>query len=168
MSVDWDVDVIDYWQTSLSSYKKHHEQDIQVESDKVTRDILDNLPIKEGVHLVDEQIETEPVKVSVKRKQEITQEAAAQVGNWSVVEEEEEEIEKEEKQEEEEEMEEEEEEEKECIGEEEPSVKKPRYNPSVPAVPPPPPPPVQQDNEALSNLMMAWYYAGYYTGVYQI
>ncbi|KAG2229669.1 hypothetical protein INT48_008901 [Thamnidium elegans] len=155
MSVDWDVDVIDYWQTSLSSYKKHHEQDIQVESDKVTGDILDNLPIKEGVRLVDEQVETEPVKVSIKRK-EITQEAA-QVGNWSVVEEEEEEIEKEEK--------EEEEEEKECIGEEEPSVKKPRYNPSVPA--PAPPPPVQQDNEALSNLMMAWYYAGYYTGVYQ-
>ncbi|GAA5811022.1 hypothetical protein MFLAVUS_004451 [Mucor flavus] len=154
MSVDWDVDVIDYWQTSLSSYKKHHEQDIRVESDKVTLDILDNLPIKEGVHVVDKQIETEPAKVS----------EAAQVGNWSVVEEEEEEIEKEEKQEDEEE----EEEEKECIGEEEPSVKKPRYNPSVPAAPPPPPPPVQQDNEALSNLMMAWYYAGYYTGVYQM
>lgn len=127
---------------------------------------MNNLPIKEGVYVVDEQIETEPVKVSVKRK-EITQEAEAQVGNWSVVEEEEEEIEKEEKQEDEEE-EEEEEEEKECIGEEEPSVKKPRYNPSVPVAPPSPPPPVQQDNEALSNLMMAWYYAGYYTGVYQV
>ncbi|GAB5586665.1 hypothetical protein Unana1_01565 [Umbelopsis nana] len=39
--------------------------------------------------------------------------------------------------------------------------------------PPPPPPPVQEsaaaagEDEALSNLMMAWYYSGYYTGYYQ-
>ncbi|KAG2186965.1 hypothetical protein INT44_003193 [Umbelopsis vinacea] len=42
------------------------------------------------------------------------------------------------------------------------------------APPPPPPPPMSHpstnapgEDEALSNLMMAWYYSGYYTGYYQ-
>lgn len=40
------------------------------------------------------------------------------------------------------------------------------------AAPPPAPPPMPssmptQDNEAFSNLIMSWYYAGYYTGLYQ-
>lgn len=41
------------------------------------------------------------------------------------------------------------------------------------AIPPPPPPNPPQasaaagEDEALSNLMMAWYYSGYYTGYYQ-
>ncbi|KAF1797851.1 hypothetical protein V8B55DRAFT_1452068 [Mucor lusitanicus] len=44
---------------------------------------------------------------------------------------------------------------------------------NVPPPPPPPPPqlpamPSGSDNqEDLSNLMMAWYYCGYYTGLYQ-
>ncbi|KAI9366592.1 hypothetical protein BD770DRAFT_7811 [Pilaira anomala] len=48
MPIDWDIDILDYWQTSLSSYKKHHAQEIEtVTSDKVSKDILDTLPIKE-------------------------------------------------------------------------------------------------------------------------
>lgn len=41
------------------------------------------------------------------------------------------------------------------------------------SIPPPPPPNPPQasaaagEDEALSNLMMAWYYSGYYTGYYQ-
>jgi hypothetical protein len=45
---------------------------------------------------------------------------------------------------------------------------------SAPPPPPPPPPPMSHpstnapgEDEALSNLMMAWYYSGYYTGYYQ-
>lgn len=42
---------------------------------------------------------------------------------------------------------------------------------ATPAPPPPPAPPQQVsadgEDEALSNLMMAWYYSGYYTGYYQ-
>jgi hypothetical protein len=37
----------------------------------------------------------------------------------------------------------------------------------TPPVPPPALPQTGQD-EALSNLMMAWYYSGYYTGLYQV
>ncbi|KAL9537791.1 hypothetical protein MBANPS3_011465 [Mucor bainieri] len=37
---------------------------------------------------------------------------------------------------------------------------------STPAPPMPPSMPAQ-DNEAFSNLIMSWYYAGYYTGLYQ-
>ncbi|KAI8991334.1 hypothetical protein BDF20DRAFT_844138 [Mycotypha africana] len=45
-------------------------------------------------------------------------------------------------------------------------------NPDEPAsyaapMPPPPPTKDQSEDSALSNLMMAWYYAGYYTAVYQ-
>jgi hypothetical protein len=45
-----------------------------------------------------------------------------------------------------------------------PQRKKPRYHhPQAP-----PAPPVMPQDEGLSNLMMAWYYAGYYTGLYQV
>lgn len=33
---------------------------------------------------------------------------------------------------------------------------------------PPVPPIMNRDDEGLSNLIMAWYYAGYYTGLYQV
>lgn len=38
---------------------------------------------------------------------------------------------------------------------------------AAPAPPPMPPSMPTQDNEAFSNLIMSWYYAGYYTGLYQ-
>lgn len=104
----------------------------------------------------------------------VTQES--QIGEWSFVTKEEEE---EEEQEEEEqvinEVEEEEEEgyhQEEYIGE--PMPKKVRYQHQHPQqslpqqAPMPTLPMMPQDNEGLSNLIMAWYYAGYYTGLYQV
>ncbi|GAN04339.1 hypothetical protein MAM1_0061c03799 [Mucor ambiguus] len=44
------------------------------------------------------------------------------------------------------------------------------YDAAAPPPPPAPPMPLSmpaQDNEAFSNLIMSWYYAGYYTGLYQ-
>ncbi|KAI9025931.1 hypothetical protein CLU79DRAFT_743790 [Phycomyces nitens] len=48
----------------------------------------------------------------------------------------------------------------------------PHAMPTIPPMPPMPPMPQRanssaQDDEMLSNLMMAWYYSGYYTGLYQ-
>ncbi|KAK4520088.1 signal recognition particle subunit [Mucor velutinosus] len=45
----------------------------------------------------------------------------------------------------------------------------PHYAAAAPPAPAPPMPPSMpaQDNEAFSNLIMSWYYAGYYTGLYQ-
>ncbi|KAI8875311.1 hypothetical protein K501DRAFT_337790 [Backusella circina FSU 941] len=42
-----------------------------------------------------------------------------------------------------------------------------QYNSSSSTVPPPPLPTLPSNDEALSNLIMAWYYSGYYTGLYQ-
>lgn len=140
--------------------------------------------------------ETEPVipqatndnkSSSVKRKKMVSQESKvtqeSQIGAWSYVNnnqvEEEESKEKEEESKEYGDYDQQKDEEEEDYyyyqGEEEGEVhaKRARYNqvPQAQAqVPPPPPPPpgLPQNNEALSNLIMAWYYAGYYTGLYQV
>lgn len=127
-------------------------------------------------------------KVVVSQEKEVTQES--QIGAWSYVNNEEEEKEEEVVVVQEEEEEEEEEEDKEeCItskeyhdqqqeeyqyyyqgDKESTKAKKARYSHETQAQPPPPPPPpgLPQNNEALSNLIMSWYYAGYYTGLYQV
>lgn len=190
---EWDVDVIDYWNASLSSYKKHHENaDIEVDSNTVTSEFLDSLPVKQKQAIA----ETEPVipqatndnkSSSVKRKKMVSQESKvtqeSQIGAWSYVNnnqvEEEESKEKEEESKEYGDYDQQKDEEEEDYyyyqGEEEEEVhaKRARYNQVPPQpqpqaqVPPPPPPGLPQNNEALSNLIMAWYYAGYYTGLYQ-
>ncbi|KAI7888084.1 uncharacterized protein EV154DRAFT_518629 [Mucor mucedo] len=194
---DWDTDVIDYWNASLSSYQKHHDVENEEEqsSELVTSSFLDSLPVKAKQDIPKQPSPTkEPVQQESRtEKVESTQEA--QVGLWSNVEEPvddpEEEVEEEVYYEEEEEevyYEEEidatevpyqpdttEEERRERPIEEtgkKRQSKKPRYEPpltssTAPPAPAPPPPPMMGQDEGLSNLMMAWYYAGYYTGLYQ-
>ncbi|KAG2195776.1 hypothetical protein INT47_005753 [Mucor saturninus] len=187
---DWDTDVIDYWNASLSSYQKHHDVNNEEEQsfELVTSSFLDSLPVKAKQDI------PKPTKEPVQqesRTEEVESTPEAQVGLWSNVEESaddpEEEVEEEVYCEEGEVYYEEEidatkpyqpdttEEERrerpiEETGKKRQS-KKPRYEPpltstTAPPAPPPPPPMTGQD-EGLSNLMMAWYYAGYYTGLYQ-
>ncbi|KAL7332183.1 hypothetical protein PS15p_204263 [Mucor circinelloides] len=230
LDVQWDADVIEFWQASLQSYKTCHdgEKSKDTDSETIAYNLIDSLPKrKEKLKAPSSSIgSSEPplsfseptiqklqnnsaprppgkpeshieredkrarmtdrseehadelysrLQTPAKRKAPVVSKNSnlppvkrnAQIDKLE-----------EEQEEEQEEDEEEDEEEEEHIYEN--TSKKARYqdnqqeyyyqHPQYAAAPAPPPMPPSmptQDNEAFSNLIMSWYYAGYYTGLYQ-
>ncbi|RCH99182.1 hypothetical protein CU097_015521 [Rhizopus azygosporus] len=165
----WDSDIIEYWDALLKSYKTCHEQPASFDTfEKVTQSIMDNLP-KETL----KQQEEEPRKRQKTKEDQLSNKKVHFKDQYEGQEEEQYEQEEEQyEQEEEEEYEQEkeqydQEEEQYDQGEQEKQAEnineQTQYDYSIPS----PPPVSAGDDDGLSNVIMAWYYAGYYTALYQ-
>ncbi|KAI8638477.1 hypothetical protein BD408DRAFT_446774, partial [Parasitella parasitica] len=186
--LEWDADVIEFWNATLQSYKTCHANETanHDDPDMISLDLVNKLPKKQtdigentasSVKMMIPETQAKET-LTIPNKRKIT-----------VEEQEEEDEEREDNYEAQDKVVEENDESQQYP--QQSSGKKPKYQYeynqeegsynghqsqyaqsfSTSALPPPPPPPLppvpSQDNEALSNLIMAWYYAGYYTGLYQ-
>ncbi|KAI9486682.1 MAG: hypothetical protein EXX96DRAFT_550083 [Benjaminiella poitrasii] len=193
---DWDVDVIEFWNATLKSYKTCHESKEEMnDPEQVSADIIENLK-KSGVKMdikVDKKRKIDELEAAYVNEQEDEQsELIEKEDTHKNLRELEEEVYEEEAYEEEAYEEEQDyqtheegqalehekyEEDKDSRAEKDNTKKSKRHKQrddnnchqyEYPSDQPPPVPPMMsQNDEALSNLIMSWYYAGYYTGLYQ-